>query len=380
MCLTSSLCLPFILCYRCIVWFLPGCFKQRDNIILDFDARLLELQIYSGGWFRDNRCSHVSVRDTFYIYLVQKMQSKLDKKRLNRFVQKLARTMTNNGHVPWCFREHWLGDEVPIYKHENVTVVDANMQFIIMASWLYENENGNARSIYLHCQRAWQWLAISITNDTLHEGVGASWETSRQHKGTLLLSNIIMVQTLRAMELIHMYEKNDRQQQLFVKMHDRAVSTWVPEIYKTQETLPRILAVYFNIVPLSFIKSFNQEIQSIWIPCRVVGPVENTPTTTAWLRGYPDQHDTIIWPWIGFLWIVVLKLRHQHDIASSWWTSYMEFHTPENLYDIYNQDTGKPIQRAFLKSHASHALTIATWLAASTELSDYTEHDIDDLI
>jgi hypothetical protein len=61
------------------------------------------------------------------------------------------------------------------------------------------------------------------------------------------------------------------------------------------------------------------------------------------------------------------------DIAASWWTSYMEFHNPNNLYDIYDQKTGKPVRRAFLKGHASHALTIAAWLAAR-------EKTLDDLI
>jgi len=357
------MCLPFVLWYRCMVWLCPECFKQRGQHIDDFELCLQDLQAHSGGWFRDNRFLHISVRDTFYIYLVQKMQSTFDKKGLGTFVHKLSRSMANNGHVPWCFRHQWLGDDIPMYKHDNVSVIDANMQFIMMVCWLYEQDFNSASPLYLYCQRAWQWLDINISNDTLHEDVGASWETSRQHNGTLLLSNVLMVQTLRSMELIHMYEKNKRQQNDFVKLHERAISTWVPEIYKTQETLPRILAVYFNIVPSSFIKSFNQEIQSVWIPCRVVGPIRNVPTSKAWLRGYADQHDTIIWPWIGFLWILVLKHRLQHDTASSWWTSYMEFHAPRNLYDMYDQNTGSPVTRAFLKGRECHALTIATWLA-----------------
>lgn len=362
------MCFPFILCYRCIVCFFPQCFKQRETAIDDFDACLAELQKYSGGWFRDNRCRYVSVRDTFYIYLIQSNRCTTNK--LEQFLHKLVRNMSNNGHVPWCFKEHWLGDERALYNNERVPVVDANMQFIIMAQWLYEIDSKQAHFLYLYVQRAWQWLAISIANDTLYEKVGASWETSRQHNGVLLLSNVLMIQTLRSMELIHMYEKNIRQQQLFVKMHERAVSTWTPEIYKTQETLPRILAVHFNIVPRTFIKSFNQEIQSVWIPCRVEGPIKNTATTTAWVRGYADQHDTVIWPWIGFLWILVLHKNDMRDIAASWWTSYMEFHKPDNLYDIYDQETGKPVRRAFLQGHTSHALTIATWLAVRDKISD----------
>lgn len=364
------MCFPFILCYRCIVWFFLRCFAHQHVNIVDYEARLTELQKYSGGWLRDNRCLHVSVRDTFYIYMIQRMQHKAITKKLTLFLKKLTHNMSNNGHVPWGFTEHWLGDEIPLYTNENAPVVDANMQFIIMAHWLYEIDSNQAHFLYLYVQRAWQWLDISIANDTLHEKIGASWETSRQHNGILLLSNVLMIKTLRAMELIHMYEKNERKHQLFVKMFDRAVSTWMPDIYKTQETLPRILAVHFNIVPRSFIKSFNQEIQSAWIPCRVEGPVKHTATTKAWLRGYTDQHNTLIWPWVGFLWILVLHKNQMPDIAASWWTSYMEFHNPDNLYDIYDQETGKPVRRAFLKGHASHALTIAAWLAAREKTLD----------
>jgi hypothetical protein len=352
------------------VWFFAPCFKQRDKTIVDYEARFKELQKYNGGWFRDNRCSNVTVRDTFYIFIIQKMQNKLDQKKLGRFVNKLAHHMSNNGHVPWSFQENWVGDETPVYKNNHVPVIDANMQFIIMAHWVYEKDDHGSNSLYLYVQRAWQWLDISIANDTLHEKIGASWETSRKHNGILLLSNVLMIRTLRVMELIHMYEKNERQKKLFVKMHERAVSTWTPEIYKTQETLPRILAVHFNIVPRTFIKSFNQEIQSVWIPCRVEGPIKHTPTTTAWLRGYADQHDTIIWPWIGFMWIIILYDKNMHDIAASWWTSYMEFHKPNNLYDIYDQETGKPVRRAFLKGHASHTLTIAAWLVAKERVTN----------
>lgn len=363
------MCPPLILGYRCIVWLFVKCFAQKKTVIYDFQLCLNELE-HDGGWFRDNRYLQVSVRDTFYIYTVQKMKKKLNVQKLIRFVNKLANNMSNDGHVPWCFQKHWLGDEIPLYKYENVSVIDANMQFIIMVHWLYELDEQVTKTLYLYCQRAWQWLDINRANDTLHEAVCASWETSRHHKGVLLLSNVIMIHAIRCMELVHMYEKNERKLKQFQKLHERAISTWTPEIYKTQETLPRILAVYYNIVPRSFIKSFNQEIQSVWIPCRVDGPIKNIATTTAWLHGYTDQHDTVIWPWIGFMWILILSDRGLHDIATSWWTSYMEFHVPDNLYDIYDQETGKPIRRAFLKGHGSHALTIATWLAAQEKITD----------
>lgn len=365
------LCVPAILLYRCIVAICCFCFKQRDYDVPSFPKCLDNLKHPSGGWHRDNRRHTVSVRDSFYIFLIDKMENNIDSRHLARFLDKLKNSMTNDGQVAWSFVQNWFLDETPVYKNHDTHVIDANMYFIIMTWWLYDGNPDKAHSLYLYCQRAWQWLDIHIANDTVFESIGASWEDSRKHKGTLLLSNVQMIHTIRSMELIHIIEKDARKSEQFKQRHERAMSTWVPEIYKTQETLPRILAVYFNIVPKTFIKSFNQEIHSAWIPCRVRGPIENTCTTEAWVYGYADKHDSLVWPWIGFLWILVLNKHNERDIAKAWWTSYMDFHEPHNLYDIYNPDTNRPVRRAFLKGHAEHALTIAAWISAlHTQVDD----------
>lgn len=358
------LCVPFILFYRCIVAVCCWCFKHREYGQCDFTVQLNQLKHATGGWHRDARRTHIPVRDSFYIFLVQKLRNELDGKHLARFLAKMAETMTNGGQVPWCFHVNWFDDEAPVYKQAAACVVDANMQFIIMCWWLYDRDPDKAHALYLYCQRAWQWLDIHIANDALFERVGASWEYSRQHKGTLLLTNVLMIQTIRCMELIHIVEKDARKPTQFKNMHARAVSTWMPEIYKTQETLPRVLAVCFNIVPATFVKSFNQDMHTEWIPCRVQGPVANTPTRAAWIYGYADMHDSLVWPWIGFLWIVVLDARNHHDLAARWWNAYMHFHEPKTLYDVYSPKTRRPLRRAFLKAHPEHALTIATWLTA----------------
>jgi hypothetical protein len=168
-----------------------------------------------------------------------------------------------------------------------------------------------------------------------------------------------MIQTIRCMELLSLFAKDDRKQRKFKKLHDRCMSTWIPEIYKTQEVLPRILAVTFGIVPRSFIKSFNQEIQSMWIPTRLKGPLQQKTTFDSWIYGYSDEHDTVIWPWVGMLWMLVLKHRQMDDIANGWWISYIEFHNPETLYDMYSPITKLPLRRAFLKAQPCHSLTIA---------------------
>lgn len=367
------ICIPFVMFYRCCVYVCSCCFRNRDPPVTHFASSLEGLEEGSGGWYRDARKSYVCVRDTFYIFLFHRLQNDLDLTHVRAFVHKLTQAMTNEGQVPWCFQRKWLGENKPVYKSNDVRVIDANMQFIIMSWWLFEVQPETAKTLYLYCQRAWQWLDIHIANDSVHERIGASWEHSRQHEGTLLLSNVQLIHTIRCMELVHTVEKDQRKQKQFTQRHARAVSTWTPEIYKTQETLPRILAVCFNIVPRSFIKSFNQEMKPTWIPCRLPGPVPNRPTRDAWIYGYGDKHDTLIWPWIGFLWMVVLHTTNHKDIASKWWTSYMDFHKSQNLYDIYSADTRKPVRRAFLKGHAQHALTTAAYLTAK-------ETHIDDLI
>lgn len=365
------ICAPAVLLYRCIVAVCSQCFKQRDAKVYDFHKTLSGLKHESGGWHRDKRYDSVPVRDSFYIFLMQKMDNDIDEKHLTAFLDKMTRAMTNDGQVPFGFEQNWFSDETPVYTYDNAHVVDANMFFIIMTWWLQDLNPDKAHTLYLYCLRAWQWLDIHVANDALHESVGASWEHSRQHNGTLLLSNVQYIHTIRCMELLHIVERDERKAKRFKQQHERAMSTWVPEIYKTQETLPRILAVYFNIVPKTFIKSFNQEIQSAWIPCRVTGPVAVQPTYRAWVYGYADKHDTLVWPWVGFLWMLVLYERREHDLCKAWWTSYMDFHEPDNLYDVYNPKTGLPVRRAFLKGHAQHALTIAAWTAAKqTQLED----------
>lgn len=369
----NIICLPFILLYRYTVH-VCLCFFQHNPE----ELQLCELRNNNGGWWRDQRRQSVSVRDSFYIFMTHKLENKLVPKHLVKFLRRLSKLMTNNGQIPWKIQSSWFGEEVPIYvsHRKAVRVIDANMQFIIMTWWLYETDPGIVHSLYLHCLRAWQWLDVSIANEAIHEPIDASWETSRKHKGRLLLTNVLAIQTIRSMELLSMTEHDKRRQTQFIKMHEKWLSVWIPEIYKTQETLPRILAVYFGIVQRSFVKSFNQAIQSVWIPCRVDGPIQSEITSHAWIHGYADQHNTVIWPWIGFLWILVLKKRGLHDIADSWWTSYMEFHNIPHLYDMYSQETGKPVIRAFLKAQPNHALTMVLHAYVSKKYRVCSEYSV----
>lgn len=349
---------PFILIYRFLVW---GCFclfTVRNPSHLSVEMQFDTAYNRKGGWWRDYWQLYISTRDTFYILMALRFK-KCGAKELSIFVQRLAAAMTNDGQIPYAFHNSWYHGEIPMYEKNGVRVIDANMQFIILTLWLYEYEPKTVQKLYLHCQRAWQWLDICIANDKLYEQVGGSWEDSRYHKGTLLLSNVVLIETIRCMELLHMYQHDGRRQKSFQLMHERCLTTWIPEIYKTQEVLPRILAVHFGMVPRTFIKSFNQELQCVWIPCRTEGPIENVPTTSAWVHGSCDKHDTVVWPWIGMLWMMVLHKRMMVDISHSWWISYIEFHNPATLYDMYSPESGHPLRRAFLKAQPCHSLTIA---------------------
>ena len=84
-----------------------------------------------------------------------------------------------------------------------------------------------------------------------------------------------------------------RQQDIFCA-HKQVLLKWVPEIYKTQETLPRILSIYWNMVPTDFIQSFDQELQCSIIPLRTAGPMIDKTTWSAWLFAARFTHNSCL--------------------------------------------------------------------------------------
>ena len=126
--------------------------------------------------------------------------------------------------------------------------------------------------------------------------------------------------------------------------------------------------------------SFNQEIQKkdyAWIPLRVKGPVQTNKTYSARLKGISDLHTEIIWPFVGFLWVVICSKRLKRDIAFHWWQSYMDFHAPRTLHNIYEPSSGKPVRRAFLKAEGTHAATIAMFFAARNGINYLHQEEMD---
>jgi|TARA_B110000967_G_C18850939_1_gene544580 hypothetical protein len=279
--------------------------------------------------------------------------------------------MNRNGQVPARFHAHWWKGEVPHYRSiiKKEPVVDSNMYFIILLWILHEHRPGATKELYLTAQRAFKWLEKHVAADTFYEPVGSSWETTREHNGQLILTNVLMTQAIHSMELIALVNQDNRTKDKCIKLHKRFVQKWQPELYRTQEVLPRILAVYWNIVPSTFIMSFNQEITTIFVPLRTDGPIQYKKTFRSWIRGRDDMHSDIIWPFVGFLWIMVLAKRMRRELAQHWWSSYMEFDAPRTLHNIYSE-TGKPIRRAFLRSEAAHAATISLFFAAKKYIGE----------
>lgn len=365
--------IPFVLLYRFMVWACFCLFKTSNPSVASIERQFEFLLDRRGGWWQHYYQQRISVRDNFYIFLALRFKHG-GYQELEKFIDRLTKLMNNDGQVPCDIIHSWYHGPVAVYRSKrcNTPVIDANLQYIIMVYWLHEYKPTKAAKLYLYCQRAWQWLDVNIVKDTIHEEMDASWETSRKHSGVLLLTNIIMIKAIRCMELLSMYANDERKRRKFVKIHEQCIVKWMPEIYKTQEVLPRILAVHFGIAPRSFIQSFNQSIHSVWIPCRLEGPIKHQTTIHSWIYGYEDQHDSVIWPWIGMLWILVLNSKGFNELANSWWISYIEFHRPETIYDMYSQETKLPLRRAFLKGQPCHTLSLAMQIIVHKHLAKQT--------
>ena len=362
----ECLSIPFILCARAIVHFFPCICKHKTYYKSSLDGQLNTCRSRRGGYWSGSGRKKICTRENFYVFLGE--TGKTHTTDMKKFVHRLAENMNRKGQVPYSWEPHWWSGEEPQYrsKIKEVSVIDSNMFFLILIWELHEKEIG-ITELYLPAQRAFKWLEKHIAENTIYEPIDSSWETTIEHNGHLLLSNVIMARALRAMELIAMVHRDERIKNKCSKMYDKFIAKWQPELFRTQECLPRILGVYWNLVPSTFLASFNQEIQTkdyTWIPLRVKGPVETKKTYNSWIKGTSDLHTEIIWPFIGFLWVKICAKRLKKDIAFHWWESYMDFHAPRTLHNVYEPKTGKPVRRAFLKAEGTHAATISMFFAA----------------
>ena len=368
--------IPLILIYRCIVWACFCCFKHTQTFYSSISEQLESRRSFKGGWYENIHRDFTSTRDTFFILTALYEIKDLETYKYEwKYIQRLNRHMTHLGQLPWGFNTHWYNGEVPIYENQGVKVVDANAQFIIMLARYYTHMDCDVdisrqtrremHTMWLAAQRAWEWLDVYIQQDVFIEPIGASWTHSIVHDGQVLLTNVYITQAIRSMELLAIYNRDSNQQNKFQKLHQSFLARLVPEIYKTQETLPRILAVYWNMVPNTFITSFNAQLTCSYVPLRIKGPIKVNYTWSSRLRGNYDQFTNVIWPWIGLFWIVVLAKKTRRNLVKGWWTSYMEYHNPNTIYDMYSPDDFKPVRRAFLKASPMHALSLAMQMAAA---------------
>ena len=364
--------------YRCMVWGCYCCFSHRAKYYSTLKDQLESRRAYQGGWYENVQRSFISTRDTFFILMAKRARKDQDTKKLEKlFLERLRLSLTKFGHVPWGFETHWFNNDTPVYYKDGVPVVDANAQFIIMAYQYCQADSIINEALWLASQRAWEWLTSYIDNSVFIEPVGASWAYSLEHDGHVLLTNVYVCQAARSMELLAYLNQDNTRARHFQKIHEKFTSHIVPDIYKTQETLPRILAVRWNIVRTNFIKSFNAQISNVYIPLVLDGPLVPKSTWISHIRGTEDQFTSIIWPWVGFLWIMTLVEKNQIDAVRAWRTAYMGYGNSETLYDMYSPRTFKPVRRAFLQANAMHALTIALQQVAD-ELS-FDELSFDEL-
>lgn len=368
-----------ILIFRLIVYICPCIFKHKPHF-----KSSLEAQMHSAtfkrkfGWWTGASKREINTRECFYT-LLGLLDRKMGLEELANFVNKLSENMNRTGQVPARWTAGWWGREIPHFRSriKEVPVVDSNMFFLILVWHNYWDNPRVITQLYLSTQRAFKWLERFIAEDTFYEPVDSSWETTREHSGHLLLTNVLMIKAIQSMEMIAVVNQDQRTKDKCIALHKKFIQKWQPELYRTQEVLPRILAVYWNILPESFTMSFNQELNTLFIPLRTEGPIKIRKTTRAWLRGRDDMHTDIIWPFVGFLWIIALKKHMKREAASHWWDNYMDFHEPSTLHNMYDLD-GKPIRRAFLRSEGMHVATISLFLAAKQAIEDI-DKDVTDV-
>jgi len=376
----ECLSIPFILCARAIVHFFPCICKHKKYYKSTLEGQLGTCLARRGGYWSGEQRKYICTRENFYIFTGYTGKTHIQE--MKKFIFRLSENMNRKGQVPCRWEPHWWSGEEPRYRSfvKEVSVIDSNMFFLILIWELHNEHQENVTELYLPAQRAFKWLEKHIANDTIYEPIDASWETSRKHGGHLLLTNIIMIRAIRAMELIALHHRDERLKKKCIRMYGNFIEKWQPELYRTQECLPRILGIYWNLVPSTFLMSFNQEIQKkdyAWIPLRVKGPVQTNKTYSARLKGISDLHTEIIWPFVGFLWVVICSKRLKRDIAFHWWQSYMDFHAPRTLHNIYEPSSGKPVRRAFLKAEGTHAATIAMFFAARNGINYLHQEEMD---
>jgi len=354
---------PFILLYRSVYACTPQLLSKPDHSVCPFSTQLKMNECKRGGWYTNNEHRTVLTRETFFTIMALKF-CKEDVPHIEKYIERLSKHMTSDGQVPWKFTETWMGEEVPHYTNNNKEVVDANAQFLILLECLYDTRSKTLKRLYLHARRAFQWLEKFMKNYEFYEDYGCSWGNTIKHSGYVLLTNVLVCKSIHSMEIICMSQGDNIQHKLMIKTHGKFKESLQKKLYTSQEVLPRMLAIHWNILPQStFCDSFNQELKYP-IPLLTPGPVLPSTTWDSWLYGVDDIHTSLLYPWIGLLWINILFKMYKTELAKNWWEKYSSYDSDSTLYDIYSPMNMIPIERAFLKSHSCHSLTLSMFIAA----------------
>jgi len=349
---------PFVFLIRGAYKILPKFSLSSQN--KPFDQQLLSNR-HLGGYFTGDRHQKISTRDTFYTLMGMRF---LSQNVTEEYIELLAKHMNAKNQVPAYFTETMFGTIVPHYKEKGYEIVDSTAIFIILLEWLMQSRSQTVKRLYLHAQRAMQYLETFIKDDVFYEPKNGSWENTRQYTDSSgLTTSVLVCQAMRSLELISMNSGNKARQQHYVKSHTRFIQHLKVKLFQSQETLPRMLAIYWSMMPSSFWRSFDQELD-LTIPLITDGPLTYPSTWESWLYGIDDEHSTLVYPWIGYFWIAILGRKLKTEQAKEYFREYSEFHSEITLFSAYDQLSLTPVRRAFLSASSAHSITLSMYMAA----------------
>jgi hypothetical protein len=350
---------PLILLARGFYRVLPtiSLFKQTKP----FKQQLVSNKIF-GGYFTGSNHKIISTRENFYTCLGLQF---LNQNVSVEYVELLAKHMNAINQIPAYFTENMWGKLIPHYKQNGYEIVSSNAIFLILLEWLSESHNQTSQALFLTAQRAMQYIEQFIKDDVFFEPDFGCWENTRKPTNMSgLTSSVLVCRAIRSLEMLAMKSGNKTIQKKCVEKHTRFLKKLRVLLFQTQETLPRMLAVYFNMMPSSFWRSFDQEFKFDLIPLLTPGPIEYQSTWESWIYGMDDQHTTLIYPWITYFWIGILGSKGKTGMAKEYFDELWDLHSEPTIFSVYETKTLQPVSRAFLKSDPAHSTTLAMYLFA----------------
>jgi hypothetical protein len=350
---------PVVLLARGMYQIIPKLDLFKHN--KPFDQQLVSNKI-DGGYFTGSNHKKISTRENFYTFLGLRAGGE---NVSVEYIILLSNHMSASNQIPAYFTENIWGDKCPYYKVNGYEIVDSNAIFLILLEWLSESHSQTAKAIFLIAQRAMQYLENFIKDDVFFEPDFSSWENTRlPTKNSGLTTSVLVCRAFRSLEMLAMKNGNHSIQKKCVEKHTRFLKKLRVKLYQTQETIPRMLAVFFNMMPSNFWRSFDQEFKLDLIPLIIHGPIDFPCTWESWLYGIGDQHTTILYPWIAYFWIGILGRKGKVEMAKEYFNELQDLHLEPTFYSIYDPETYQPVRRAFLSAEPTHSITLAMYSVA----------------